>query len=329
MKQLFETILNKILAEQSDSAAQDEVTGKESVYTPDQQKFLANFSKHQNNSLGILYSLSPAGIQEFINRSGAIYNVSVDVLIQLIKSNVISIVPYTGYSRNTDYTIKCNVPLEDLKGFETEDDAAQADAGSEGAEMAPSGGDFAGGGGMTTGDLGTDAPADEFGDDIPDAPAGDVGAGADIGGDETPELPADETPEEIPDTGPEESFRKNGKLIFESAELVHTYYTYPQILLETANVAKKLLTEQRGNETFKRRVAKSRVLNRLPAGYLSLLEKIIKNLSGKVHNSLEKEHLVADILDNLAHNFGLTPNQILRSYTFYRNQNKLQNLVKK
>ena len=39
MKQLFETILNKILAEQSDSAAQDEVTGKESVYTPDQQNF--------------------------------------------------------------------------------------------------------------------------------------------------------------------------------------------------------------------------------------------------------------------------------------------------
>ena len=43
---------------------------------------------------------------------------------------------------------------------------------------------------------------------------------------------------------------------------------------------------------------------------------------------LEKEHLVADILDNLAHNFGLTPNQIYRAFIFYRTQNRLGNLVK-
>ena len=59
------------------------------------------------------------------------------------------------------------------------------------------------------------------------------------------------------------------------------------------------------------------------------LEKIIKILSTKVHSRLEKEHLVADILDNLAHNFGLSPNQIYRSFIFYRTQNRLKNLVKK
>jgi hypothetical protein len=56
MKQLFEEILNEILAEQVAESADTEITGKESVYTPEQQKFLANFAKNQNDSLGILYS---------------------------------------------------------------------------------------------------------------------------------------------------------------------------------------------------------------------------------------------------------------------------------
>lgn len=319
MKQLFEEILNEILAEQGAESTDTEITGKESVYTPDQQKFLANFAKNQNDSLGILYSLSPAGIQEFINRSGAIYNLSTDVLTQLLKSRVISIVPYTGYSRNTDYTIKCNVPLESLAGFSTEDDKESESGGDASGGDMSGGSDFAGGGGMTTADLDT---------------GGDMGA--DTGG-EAPEVGAEEpvgeeVPEEgaeLPEEGPEESFRKDGDLLFETEDLVHSMYTYPQILRETAKIAEKLITEQRGNETFSGRVAKSRVLNRLPAGYLNLLERIIKNLSGKIHNTLEKEHLVADILDNLAHNFGLTPNQILKSYTFYKNQNRLKNLIKK
>ena len=319
MKQLFEEILNEILAEQGAKSTDTEITGKESVYTPEQQKFLANFAKNQNDSLGILYSLSPAGVQEFINRSGAIYNLSTDVLTQLLKSRVISIVPYTGYSRNTDYTIKCNVPLESLAGFSTEDDTESEEGGDAGGGDMGGGSDFTGGGGMTTADLDT---------------GGDMGAG--IGG-EAPGAGAEEpvgaeVPEEgaeLPEEGPEESFRKDGDLLFETEDLVHSKYTYPQILRETAKIAEKLITEQRGNETFSGRVAKSRVLNRLPAGYLNLLERIIKNLSGQIHNTLEKEHLVADILDNLAHNFGLTPNQILKSYTFYKNQNRLKNLIKK
>jgi hypothetical protein len=316
MKKLFEEVLAEILAEQDAENNELEVTGKESVYTPEQQKFLAQFGKSQNDSLGILYSLSPAGIQEFLNRSGSLFNLTADVLTQLLKAGVISIVPYTGYSRNTDYTIKCNVPLEDLAGFSTGEDDKSADDADAGGTDTGGGSDFTGGGGMTTADLDT---------------------GGDIGGGEAPEAAAEEpvgaeVPEEgaeIPEEGPEESFRKDGTLIFESDDFIHTQYTYPQILRETAKIAEQLITEQRGNETFTKRVASSRVLNRLPAGYLTLLEKIIKNLSGKIHNTLEKEHLVADILDNLAHNFGLTPNQILKSYTFYRSQNRLKNLVKK
>ena len=315
MKKLFERVLDEILAEQDASTDDIEVTGTESVYTPEQQKFLAHFGKTQNNSLGILYSLSPAGIQEFINRSGAAFNLTVDVLIQLIKAGVVSIVPYTGYSRNVDYTIKCNVPLEGLAAFSTDDESAEGETDG-GAMDAGGGSDFTGGGGMTTADLDTGAP--DTGADLPDA-GGDDLVGADV-----PEDGA-----ELPDEGPEESFRRDGTLLFETADFIHSRYTYPQILRKTAKIATQLITEQRGNETFSKRVASSRVLNRLPAGYLTLLEKIIKNLSGKVHNTLEKEHLVADILDNLAHNFGLTPNQILKSYTFYQSQNRLKNLVKK
>lgn len=319
MRELFEEILNEILAEAENTSKEIEITGKESVYTPEQQKFLGQFGKTQNQSLGILYSLSPAGIQEFINRSGAMYNLTTDVLTQLLRAKVISIVPYTGYSRNTDYTIKCNVPTEDLAAFST-DGEESADASAGGGAMDTGGGsDFTGGGGMTTADL------DTGGGGAPE-PAPDIGGepGAEPTGAEVPEEGAD-----IPDEGPEESFRKDGTLIMETDDYVHMQYTYPQILRETVKVAQKIINEQRGNETFSGRVAKSRVLNRLPGGYLTLLEKIIKNLSGKIYNTLDKEHLVADILDNLAHNFGLTPNQILRSYTFYRSQNRLKNLVKK
>jgi len=310
--------LNEILAEAENTSKEIEITGKESVYTPEQQKFLGQFGKTQNQSLGILYSLSPAGIQEFMNRSGAMYNLTTDVLVQLLKSKVISIFPYTGYSRNTDYTIKCNVPTEDLAAFST-DGEESADASAGGGAMDTGGGsDFTGGGGMTTADL------DTGGGGAPE-PAPDIGGepGAEPIGAEVPEEGA-----EVPEEGAE-SFRKDGTLIVETNDYVHMQYTYPQILQETVKIAKKLITEQRGNESFTGRVAKSRVLNRLPAGYLTLLEKIIKNLSSQVHNTLDKEHLVADILDNLSHNFGLTPNQILKSYTFYRNQNRLKNLVKK
>ena len=73
---------------------------------------------------------------------------------------------------------------------------------------------------------------------------------------------------------------------------------------------------------------KSRTLKRLPKGYVGYLEKIIQILGEKVKNDMEKEHLVADILDNLSHNFGLTPKQVYRSYIYYKSQNRLANIIK-
>jgi hypothetical protein len=133
----------------------------------------------------------------------------------------------------------------------------------------------------------------------------DAGAGSptpDVGG---------EVPEEAPeiDAGPpEESARSSQDL--------------SKLLVSE-------ITEQKKKLKHTIKTKKSRTLGRLPAGYVVYLEKIIKILSTKVHSRLEKEHLVADILDNLAHNFGLSPNQIYRSFIFYRTQNRLKNLVKK
>ena len=73
---------------------------------------------------------------------------------------------------------------------------------------------------------------------------------------------------------------------------------------------------------------KARTLKRLPKGYVLHLERIIQILSKKVHTKLEKEHLVADILDNLSHNFGLTPQQVYKSYIYYKSQNRLKNVIK-
>ena len=319
MRKLFEEILNEIIAEQNGKDPALDVTGKESIYTPDQQKFLAHFGKTQNQSLGILYSLSPSGIQEFLNRSGALYNLTSDVLVQLLKLKVISIVPYTGYSRNTDYTIKCNVPTKEFADFSTAEEEPAAGGGGGAPAGGGDTGGFTGGGGMTTADLdaggggGAEPPAEEE-------------AGEPVGA----EVPEEGAEVPAPDEGaPEESFRKDGTLLTETDDIVHTQYTYPQIVKESIKIAKQLMTSYYINENFFKRAASSRVLNRLPKGYLILLERIIVDLSKKMRNNLDKEHLVADILDNLAHNFGLTPNQILKSYTFYKHQNRLKNLVKK
>jgi hypothetical protein len=151
---------------------------------------------------------------------------------------------------------------------------------------------------------------------------------ADLGSEtETPETetPEDAVPEPIPDTGPEESFRKDGELILEYKRL--NIYKYKSILEQSARSLKHIIHEQ--SKSPKVYSSNSRVLNRLPAGYIYYLERIIELMSKRLHTDLEKEHLVADLLDNLAFNFGLTPNQILRSYVFYKNQNKLRAILKK
>ena len=128
-------------------------------------------------------------------------------------------------------------------------------------------------------------------------------------GGETPSPEGDmpETPE-VPAGPPEESARSSKDL--------------SKLLVSEAKKSKK-------KSKSKVHTKKARTLGRLPKGYVVYLERIIQILSGKLHTSLEKEHMVADILDNLAHNFGLTPQQIYKSFIFYRSQNRLQNVIKK
>ena len=211
------------------------------LFSPAEEKFLAKFVELESNSLGILYAKDLTGMREFLNRSGKDFNLTPAVLNSLLKNKTISIVPYGGYSRNEDYTIQLNIPLEDLEGLKGQG------GGEEGGDAAPA----------------ADAP--------PVA---------------------------------EESVQR-----------------LAQNIVAEAKKSKK-------KKKSKVHTSKSRALKRLPRGYVGYLEKIIQVLGEKVKNDMEKEHLVADILDNLSHNFGLTPKQVYRSYIYYKSQNRLANIIK-
>ena len=314
MKHLFEQVLNEILAEEENTDA--------TVFTPEQQKFLGKFAQKGSTSLGILYSKSPEGIEEFVLRSGTALELTPDVFNQLLKTGIISIVNY-GTLRNPQYTVQLDIPLSDVAGFAQQDGAAETPA--DGAAPAPSSGGGGGGGGMTTADL--EAPpigGEEGGGEIPEIP-GEAGEAPGAEAETPPEAPEEAPEEEIPATGPEESFRKDGELIMENQQL--NIYRYESILEQTAKTLKQIISDKKRKP--KVYSGKSRVLKRLPSGYIYYLEKIFELMSIRLKTDTEKEHLVADLMDNLAHNFGLTPHQILRSYVYYKNQNKLRNILKK
>ena len=215
-----------------------------SPFSPAEEKFLARFAELGAQSLGIIYAPNEIGIREFLGRSGKDFNLTPDIMAKLLKDKIISIVPYGGYSRNQDYTIKCNLPIEELEGMSSgeEEKGGEEDTG------------------------------------------GEVAAGP-----------------------PEESAGSSKDL------------------------SKLLVSEQKKKKKHTKSkvyTSKARTLGRLPKGYVVYLERIIQILSTKLHSTHEKEHLVADILDNLAHNFGLTPKEVYRSFVFYKSQNRLQNVVK-
>lgn len=303
MKQLFEQIVDELLKEQetapdSTSTETDEI---ESVYTPEQEKFLAVFGERGTTHLGLLYSNKEIGVQEFLTRAGATMNLTPDVYTSLLQAGVISIVPIESHSSNDMYTIQLNIPLSDVSEFQS--------GLQQGGDQSAAGGTDASAGGDMAAPMGGGAPMPMPGEEA---------------GGEMP-MP-EEAPEEIPAGGPEESFRKDGELIVEHAGL--EIYNYQSILLHSVNATKTVLNTQKLSEATVKAKA-GRVINRLPSGYVFYLEKIIAMLAKKTYTKLEKEHLVADIMDNLAYNFGLTPNQILRSYVFFKNQNRLINILKK
>jgi len=234
---------------------------EESPFTPAEEKFLAKFAELGTTSMGIIYAPNEIGIREFLGRSGKDFNLTPNVLAKLLKDKIISIVPYGGYSRNEDYTIQCNIPIEELEGLSS---GTEEEGGESGV-----------------------APPE--GDDMP-PPEGDMP--------ETPEVPAGP---------PEESARSSKDL--------------SKLLVAEAKKSKK-------KSKSKVHTRKARTLGRLPGGYVVYLERIIEIMGQKLRTSLEKEHMVADILDNLAHNFGLTPLQVYKSYIYYKTQNRLQNIMK-
>lgn len=138
--------LHEIIGEQQD-ATPDEQTDDVDVFTIPQQKFLSSFAKVGAQHLGIIYSISEIGIREFIERSGSQFNCTPAVLISLLRGKHIRIVPYTGYGRNTDYTIELRLPIDAVEKYKDkfsdskQDDAASTDM--EGAEPLPPAPDLA------------------------------------------------------------------------------------------------------------------------------------------------------------------------------------------
>ena len=111
----------------------------DSPFTPAEERFLGKFDAYGTTHLGILYSISDIGVREFISRSGKDLNCTPEILIGLIRNEIIKIVPYTGWGRNTDYTLELQLSLDDVKGLGAED-KEKAEAGSSASGAPPAGG---------------------------------------------------------------------------------------------------------------------------------------------------------------------------------------------
>lgn len=122
------TTLSEMLNEQEETSEVD-------VFTEPQQKFLSSFAKAGSQHIGVIYSVSDIGIREFIARSGAQYNCTPAVLLSLIRGKHIKIVPYTGYGRNTDYTIELRLPMDAVEKYKDKFSDKKAGADAAGTDM--------------------------------------------------------------------------------------------------------------------------------------------------------------------------------------------------
>jgi hypothetical protein len=134
--------LSKMILEQAapakletDNAPAD---AAESPFTPAEEKFLGKFDAYGTRHLGIIYSPSDIGIREFITRSGKDLNITPEILLNLLRNKFIKLVPYTGFGRNTDYTIELQLSLNDVAGLGAADkDKAEAGSTASGAGSPP------------------------------------------------------------------------------------------------------------------------------------------------------------------------------------------------
>jgi hypothetical protein len=131
IEQVLKSIIQEAPAAETDNAPRD---ASDSPFTPAEEKFLGKFDAHGSRHMGIIYSPSDIGIREFITRSGDDFNASPEIILSLIRSGVIKIVPYTGFGRNTDYTMELQLSLDDVKGLGAKDkEAVEAGSSSDGA----------------------------------------------------------------------------------------------------------------------------------------------------------------------------------------------------
>ena len=263
LEYIIKTALVRLIEQTApDESSNASKSATDSPFTPAEEKFLGKFDSNGSRHLGIIYSPSDIGIREFIGRSGADLNVTPEILLNLIRTNVIKVVPYTGYGRNTDYTLELQLSLNDVAGLGDADD-------SDKSASTPA-----------TSEVDTELPP-----------------------------PAPEAPTEEPAPEPE----------------VAWVVKYGDILKESASVAKKIMIEKTEKSDSTRVYAdKSRVLKRLPKGYIRQLEHIIEILAKKTKTTYDRSRLIADILDNLQVNFDLSPKHIKQSYEFHKTQKRLQ-----
>ena len=265
LNSIFSKTLINLIAEQAPApgAKKQEtdnapIDANESPFTPAEEKFLGKFDAYGTKHIGIIYSPSDIGVREFIMRSGKDLNCTPEILLSMVRNKIIKIVPYTGFGRNTDYTLELQLSLNDVVGLGSED-KKKAEAGAE----TPS----------------------------PDAAA--------------PPPPAPE---------------------------VAWVVKYGNILTESAYILKRLLnssiTEAKQNK-IDVYTDKSRLLKRFPKDFIYHMKRMLRMMDKKTKTTLEKERLIADVLDNLQVNFDLDPKHVRRSYEMHKKQKRLQTILKK
>ena len=110
IRKIVQEELHRIITEQ-------EETVDVSPFSDAEKAFLGKFAQKQATYLGIIYSKTDVGIEEFLTRSGANLNLNREVLDKLLKDDIIELVPYGGYGRNEDYTIHLKLDLKDVEEY--------------------------------------------------------------------------------------------------------------------------------------------------------------------------------------------------------------------
>ena len=221
LEYIIRSTLKDIISEQDDNI-------RANIFDDAQKKFLGTFAAAGSRHLGIIYSISDIGIREFVSRSGSQYNCSPEIILSLVRGKYIKIVPYTGYGRDTDYTIELQLPLESVQEYAALAGEKSDDASADGVtpDTSSSGG---GGGSFGVGGGGGLPPMDDMAGDVPEGEPPIDGEEPPIEGEEPPIEGEDEPDLEVA------HIVKYGDLLKESVKISK------QLMLEASKSKKKVL----------------------------------------------------------------------------------------